>query len=447
MEKLKKLQQKNDHNTKALTNGLTRPANYLLPTINGKSSYANLRASTTARTPDLLCFSHLRWDFVYQRPQHLLSRCAKERRVFFVEEPRFSDTAPRFDISRREGGVWVVVPHLPHGLNEEEVEATLQSLLIDELILEQQISEYICWYYTPMALGFTRQLEPLATVFDCMDELSAFKNPPPRLKDREDELLERADVVFTGGFSLYEAKRHRHANIHPFPSSIEVEHFSQARQPLKEPNDQRNIPHPRLGFYGVIDERLDIELLDGLAQARPDWQIIMVGPVVKIDPADLPQHPNIHYLGGKAYQELPAYLSGWDVAMLPFARNESTKFISPTKTPEYLAAGVPVVSTSIRDVIRPYGQQGLVKIADRVEEFVAAAEYLLSDAFNKTAWLRQVEEALMYNSWDRTWARMNHLINAVLTARYTPPVDKRVALTPPSEAMLMPLAAAQVTGD
>jgi UDP-galactopyranose mutase len=447
MEKLKKMQRKMEYANDQAQHTSKRPANYLLSSTDKQMDYKNLHSSVSARTPDVICFSHLRWDFVYQRPQHLLSRCAKDHRVFFFEEPLFGEPAPRLEIRKRDGGVWVVVPHLPHGLSEEEIEAAQQALLIDELILEHNCTEYVLWFYTPMALGFARQLEPLAIIYDCMDELSAFKNPPPKLKDRETELLERADLVFTGGFSLYEAKRHRHSNIHPFPSSIEVEHFLQARQGIQEPADQAAIAHPRLGFYGVIDERMDIELVDGLAKARPDWQIIMVGPVVKIDPADLPKHPNIHYLGGKAYAELPAYLSGWDIAMLPFARNESTQFISPTKTPEYLAAGVPVISTSIRDVIRPYGQQGLVKIADSVEDVVAAADYLLSPSFNRQAWLRQVEEALMYNSWDRTWARMMHLIRSTLAAHFPLPAEELTGLASPTKPLANPLAASQATGD
>jgi glycosyltransferase involved in cell wall biosynthesis len=391
---------------------------------NGLSAAAKLSPTTSfaepemdTYLPDLLCLSHLRWDFVYQRPQHLLSRFARERRVFFLEEPVFGAVAPRLDISQRACGVWVVVPQLPAGLNEAEVGALQQALLQDELMLEHSITDYLLWYYTPMALSFTRHLEPLAVVYDCMDELSAFKNAPATLKQREVELLEMADLVFTGGYSLYEAKCHRHPNVHPFPSSIDTAHFRQARH-LPEPDEQAGLPHPRLGYCGVLDERLNQALIAALADARPQWHFMMVGPIVKIDPAELPQRPNIHYLGGKQYDELPAYLAGWDVALLPFAHNESTRYISPTKTPEYLAAGVPAISTSIRDVVHPWGTDGLVKIADTPQEFIAAAEYLLSDAFNRRLWQRQVDEALAINSWDRTWARMAHLVNSVVQERY-----------------------------
>jgi glycosyltransferase involved in cell wall biosynthesis len=410
-------------------------------------NYFEKKTASLNKVPDLICFSHLRWDFVYQRPQHLLSRCAKDRRVFFVEEPIFAETLPRLEITERDCGVYIVRPLLSDDMNEAESNATLQALLIDELILEHELKEYICWYYTPMAFGFTQHLEPLAVIYDCMDELSAFKNPPKGLREREQELLERADLVFTGGFSLYEAKRHLHPSIYPFPSSIEAAHFRQSRQALNEPDDQADIPHPRLGFYGVVDERFDIELLDGLAKARPDWHFVIVGPVVKIDLASLPRSENIHYLGGKSYQELPAYLSGWDIAMLLFARNESTRFISPTKTPEYLAAGVPTISTSIKDVIRPYGQQGLVKIADTVEEFVTVADNYLSPEFNKKTWLRQVDEALLYNSWDRTWARMLQLINRVLTNQYAESGQTQKQVSPLTGSLLKSVVASQVTGD
>ncbi|MBD2183145.1 glycosyltransferase family 1 protein [Aerosakkonema funiforme] len=372
-----------------------------------KASFAN--------KADLICLSHLRWDFVYQRPQHLLSRCAKERRVFIIEEPIFSsDSSARLDISSRESGVCVVVPHLKEGLSEDAIETALKEMLA-HLFAQAQIREYIFWYYTPMALGFTRHLNPLAIVYDCMDELSAFKGANPILKVREDELFRRADIVFTGGQTLYEAKRDRHPNIYAFPSSIDRTHFAKARNITQEPADQIDIPHPRLGFFGVIDERMDIELLDGIAQACPDWHLVILGPVVKIDPAVLPQYANIHYLGGKSYQELPTYIAGWDVAMLPFARNESTRFISPTKTPEYLAAGKPVVSTSIRDVVRPYGENGLVEIADTVADFVDAIRRVIARNPQESGWLDRVDTFLSQTSWDSTWGRMMQLIEETIS--------------------------------
>lgn len=384
------------------------------------SSPGKVIESSFADTPDLVCLSHLRWNFVYQRPQHLLSRCAKQRRVFFIEEPIFGPhSTARLDISRHKSGVWVVVPHLPEGMSKEAIVAA-QQVLIDELFAEHDLSQYILWYYTPLAMAFTRHLEPLVVVYDCMDELSLFAGAPPALKECEAELFKRADLVFTGGQSLYEVKRNQHPNVYAFPSSIDRGHFAQARNFIEEPADQADIPHPRLGFFGVIDERMDLELLGCIAEARPDWHLVIIGPVVKIDPAILPRHDNIHYLGGKAYQDLPQYIAGWDVALLPFARNESTRFISPTKTPEYLAAGKPVVSTSIRDVVRPYGQLGLVRIADTAAEFVAAAEAAMNENPNESGWLRQVDAFLMQISWDRTWANMMQLVESAISGRKKP---------------------------
>jgi UDP-galactopyranose mutase len=248
-----------------------------------------------------------------------------------------------------------------------------------------------------------------------MDELANFRNAPPRLRKLEAELLRRADLVFTGGRSLYEAKRGQHRSAHCFPSSVDVEHFGQARAAGPDPIDQLGIPAPRLGFFGVIDERMDLELLEAVARARPDWQLVMLGPVVKIDPESLPRLPNIHWLGGKPYKELPRYIAGWDVALLPFARNEATRFISPTKTPEYLAAGKPVVSTSITDVVRPYGEAGLAAIADTPAEFVSAVERVLAE--DGTARQARVDELLAEMSWDRTWFAMQELIDAAITQR------------------------------
>ncbi|HEY0323901.1 MAG TPA: glycosyltransferase family 1 protein [Pyrinomonadaceae bacterium] len=365
--------------------------------------------------PDLVCLSHLRWDFVYQRPQHLLTRFAKQQRVFFIEEPIFTKEPMRLDVSQRDCGVYVVVPHLPEKIQGTKALEELQREMIDLLFADYKIISYLLWYYTPMAMPSTTHLRPLATVYDCMDELSAFKGAPSDLKDREAELFERADLVFTGGKSLYEVKRHQHKNVYAFPSSIDAAHFARARSIMDEPADQIEIPHQRLGFFGVIDERMDIELLDAVAVARPDWNLVLIGPVVKIDPKDLPRRANIHYLGRKSYDELPAYLAHWDVALLPFARNESTRFISPTKTPEYLAAGCPVVSTSIQDVVCPYGERGLVHIADDSSGFVTAIEAAMTE--DAASRMRAVDDFLALNSWDQTWGRMAELIEDVTSAR------------------------------
>ncbi|HEV2123728.1 MAG TPA: glycosyltransferase family 1 protein [Chloroflexota bacterium] len=370
-----------------------------------------------ARSYDLLVLSHLRWDFVFQRPQHLLSRFARAQRVLFFEEPvplPEGELESRLDLSPREDGLTVAVPRLPAGVTGLAADE-IERVLLDRQLAVTGLRRFVVWYYTPMALGFTRHLAPLATVYDCMDELSSFRGAPPEMLLREAELLQRADLVFTGGQSLYEAKRRHHRSVHAFPSSVDVAHFRRARLAHADPDDQVDIPGPRLGFCGVLDERLDTHLVARVAEQRPDWHFVMLGPVAKIDPAELPRLPNVHYLGLKPYAELPAYLAGWDVAMLPFARNEATRFISPTKTPEYLAAGKAVVSTSIRDVVRPYGEQGLVHIADTPDAFVAAVEEALRE--DPASYLERVDAFLADVSWDSTWSNMARLVQAAIETR------------------------------
>ena len=362
----------------------------------------------------LVCFSHLRWDFVFQRPQHLMSRFARSNRVLFWEEPRIVavGSKPRLDVRTcPRFGVIVITPELPADLEPSAERGVLRHLL--DALVGRPETPLVCWYYTPMMLPFSRHLRADCTVYDCMDELANFKDAPVDLVALERELLGEADLVFTGGHSLYEAKRGAHPNIYPFPSSVDVPHFAQARTPGAAPADQAGLPHPRLGFYGVIDERMDLELLTAVADARPEWSLIMVGPVAKIDRADLPRRPNLHYLGAKSYAELPDYLRGWDVALMPFAVNEATRFISPTKTPEYLAAGCPVVSTPITDVARHYGALRAVQIADSAAEFITACAGALAGRSGGD-WLDESDAALAEISWDRTFQQMDGLMTAAI---------------------------------
>jgi glycosyltransferase involved in cell wall biosynthesis len=385
----------------------------------GKTRYAqrpDFEPSFDPQRDTLLCLSHLRWSFVYQRPQHLMSRFARDYNLLFWEEPIVCDEVePWLELRAEEGGVQVLVPRLPQGCTGEAATAAQRALLNARLAeLDVQNERLVLWFYTPMSLAFAGHLRPRVTVYDCMDELSAFHGAPPQLVQRERELLQRADLVFTGGYSIWEAKRELHGNAHPFPSSVDIAHFAAAREAQADPADQAAIGRPRLGFYGVIDERFDIGLLGQVATRRPDWHFVMIGPVVKIDPATLPRQPNIHYLGGKTYDELPQYLAGWDVALMPFALNESTRFISPTKTPEYLAGGRPVVSTPVRDVVRHYGDSGVVLIAGSAEDFVAACERALQLAADRPALLAEADRLLGDMSWDTTQAQMKEKIECVL---------------------------------
>ena len=366
-------------------------------------------AAVPAAKPLLFCLSHLRWDFVWQRPQHLLSRAAVSHRVVVVEEPLFGGSdAARLDISTRPGGIEIAVPRLPEDCGEDEA-ISLQGKLIDAFLAEVGDCERTFWYYTPMAAAYTRPRAEDLVVFDVMDELSAFRGASPTILERERELLARADVVFTGGLSLYEAKCDRHANVHAFPSSIDAAHFATAREARADAGPGSEAVKPvHLGYFGVIDERLDLDLIANAADLRPDWRFTMVGPVVKIDPATLPIRSNIVWAGPRPYKDLPGELAAWDIGLMPFALNEATRFISPTKTPEYLAAGVPVVSTAIVDVVRTYGAAGLVEIVSSATEMVTAAERLL--ARPRDTWLSAVDRHLTQGSWDSTWSGMTRLM-------------------------------------
>ncbi len=366
----------------------------------------------------LLCFSHLRWDFVFQRPQHLMTRLAQFSRVVFWEEAVDSDNGEAHLVFRTDpkSGVIVATPHVPHGMATEQSTSTLRMLL--DRFLADQSGDRVLWYYTPMMLPFTRHASADCIVYDCMDELANFKFAPAELLDLETELFASADLVFTGGHSLYEAKRERHSQVFAFPSSVDTPHFAVARSVKTEPADQLAIPHPRLGFCGVIDERMNLGLVAAIADAHPEWSIVMVGPVVKIGEDELPRRANIHYLGGKSYDELPTYLGGWDVALMPFAINEATRFISPTKTPEYLAAGLQVVSTPITDVVRHYAELAAVSIADGIQEFVSACEDTLARLGSRREWLTECDGFLATMNWSNTVDRMWALIVGQLEQRH-----------------------------
>lgn len=368
--------------------------------------------------PAMVCFSHLRWDFVYQRPQQLMSRFARARRILFVEEPIFEPAAePELRVTPRLGGVSVAVPVLPEGISPREI-IDLQRVMLSRHLSLHLDRRPTFWFQTPMAYGFA-PIELAGTViYDCMDELTAFENAPPALVFNEKQLLSRADLVFTGGHALYDAKQSKHPHVHCFPSGIDTAHFSQARAHRHSAGclpEFAGMPGPRVGFAGVIDERMNLALLAAVADARPLTQFVLVGPVVKIDPHTLPNRENIHYLGMRSYEDLPGLMGEWDVAMMPFAKNDATRFISPTKTPEYLVAGLPVVSTSVRDVVRQYGEPGLVHIADDATAFADAIDVAIGTR-NDPARLRAVDAALQHATWDAIRARMEMLERSLAAA-------------------------------
>ena len=365
----------------------------------------------------LFVFSHLSWDFVYQRPQQLMSRLARHYRIFFIEEPE-----PAGGTEEAAAVGWHATQPLPQltvlrssgivekrGFNERNVPALREKLSE----LRQQHPNGIAWLYTPMAMPLLEVLNPVRVIYDCMDELSAFMNPPAGLLEHERQLLERADLVFTGGPSLYAIKRHLNANVHCFPSSVDVTHFRKAldRKIAYPPHEP--LPQPRLGFFGVLDERLDLALIAAIADARPHWQLVLVGPVVKIDPASLPQRPNICYTGQQPYALLPAFLASWDVCLMPFALNEATRFISPTKSLEYMAAELPVVRTAVKDVVEQHAD--VVTIADTADDFIHCCDRVLAwSAEDRLQQIRRMREKLSLTSWDTTVREMRYLMRCAM---------------------------------
>ena len=358
----------------------------------------------------LIVFSHLRWDFVYQRPQHLMSRLARHYRIFFIEEPDPADEVETVDwqSSQPLPQLTVLRPRMPvakRGFDQGDTDVLREKL--DEL--RRQHPAHIAWLYTPMALPLLAALDPAMVIYDCMDELSAFLNPPPRLLEHERALLTLADLVFTGGPSLYASKRGLHDNVHCFPSSVDLAHFRKALDRNIAYAPHESLPKPRLGYFGVIDERLDIELIESIADAHPEWQLVMVGPVAKIEESLLPQRANIHYLGQQPYATLPSFLASWDVCLMPFAINESTRFISPTKSLEYMAAELPVVSTAIRDVVDQHAD--VVAIAHTNADFITCCEAALAmSAAQRQGQIRQMRAKLSRTSWDATAREMQRLM-------------------------------------
>lgn len=357
--------------------------------------------SNSRQQYDMIVFCHLRWQFVYQRPQHIISRLAKEMKILMVEEP---------------------IGFEPEEINTASVQKVSENLHILQPKVHRIediasiLPKYVCnsdinlgWFYSPSFVPLLEVFTFNTVVYDCMDELSLFKGAPQHLIDQEKYLLANADIVFTGGKSLYESKSKLHYNVHCFPSSVDELHFAQARNGIAVPEDIAEIKWPIVGYFGVIDERIDLDLIRESARQLPDVSFVMIGPLAKIEELDLPRAQNIHYLGMKSYNELPGYLKAFDIAMMPFALNEATKFISPTKTLEYMAAGKPIISTKIKDVERDYSH--CVRLIDDTETFCQGITQIKSEQSERT---KHYTEILKNTSWDATVSKMQTLIKKLV---------------------------------
>ncbi len=377
----------------------------------------------------IVVISHLRWGFVWQRPQQFLSRFARKHRVLFIEEPMFDlpeGQTPRYDLHRVMPNVVVSCPHLPRSWNENpQLPDKLREFArsaINDMNEDGAFDRPLLWYYSPMDASWSLgAIENRGVVYDSMDELSQFTGAPKELVANERRLMEHADIVFAGGYELWLSKKQRHDNAHFFGCGVEYDHFAQAQeQTTAVPADIDFMSRPILGWFGVIDERLDYALIEEMARKRPAWSFAMVGPVVKVDPNHLPHAPNLFWLGGRDYQVLPSYCRAFDVCMMPFALNKATEFINPTKVLEYFATGRPVISTPVKDVVRQY--EGLVHIVANADEFLATAERCLQQPDPQ-----RIEKCLQRaraGSWDATVEKMQRLIGEAIRPQNRPSAKK-----------------------
>jgi len=411
---------------------------------NGKQS----RGNRVANFP-IIVHCHLSWDWVWQRPQQFLSRFSARHRVLFVEMQPPTDrlNEPQAEIKATDfPGLTVLQLRFPAARwsDGEYVDRERRRLVKDALAgpLAGQFDDPVQWFYDPMAApSFAGYMKERAIVYDCMDELSKFKGAPPELIERERQLLAAADVVFTGGRKMYESKRRYNPNCHFYGCGVDVEHFAKARLAATEmPTDLAGIPAPRLGYFGVVDERLDYELLDMLAAKNPQWNIVIVGPVAKVDPTAFPRHKNLHWLGGRPYSILPNYVKGFEACLMPFARNESTEYINPTKALEYMAAGRPIVSTAVPDVVTNFGD--VVAIAQTPLAF----EELCLKAVNapQFARIRKGLKMAKQNTWESIVEKMEAHIQDALQRNGVEPVSEKVLRrgVTTSEDILVPVPAA-----
>ena len=380
----------------------------------------------------LIVFSHLRWDCAWRRPQHLMSRLSRRWQVVFIEEPVPGSPRAELEVFEPMPGVQVWRPHVPgdaNGFHDDHLPVLRQ--LLSAGVRERSVSNYWLWFYTPMALPLAADLRPRGIVYDCMEELALLADAPRQLAQRENALFKKADMVFAGGPGIYKAKRSRHPDVHCFPSSVDAQHFAQqaGEHPL-----HHDIPRPRLGYCGAIDGRVNLSLVDAIAKARPEWNIVMVGELALGVSDKLPRRDNIHWLGRQSYADLPRFIQGWDVCLLPYALNDATRLISPAKTLEYMACGKPAVSTSIRDVVEPYGH--VVRVADTPEGFVADIEMLLARSQEEQqAHARELATIVARTSWDGTAnsmaqliAQVDELAESAHAVTPQPAVDERLAV-------------------
>jgi UDP-galactopyranose mutase len=352
--------------------------------------------------------SHLRHDGVWQRPHHVLARLGLRVPVLYVEEQLGSgddhdtlEPLKAFDVLRP-------LRRAPAPGIDGATLAAVRAWCGRRRPL--------VWLYSPMLLALADAFDTAPLVYDCMDDLAAFAFAPPEMRAREAELLARAGVVFAGGRSLFARRAGQARHLVLAPSGVEFERFAQAAAGPPHPA-LAGLSRPVFGYFGVLDERIDLATVAALGDTI--GTTVMIGPVAKIDSASLPRGPRLRYPGQVDYGELPRFLAGFDVAIMPFALNAATASISPTKTPEYLAGARPVVSTPIADVIADYGTA--VRFAATPSEFAEACaeEARAPDRERVARGLLLARHA----GWDAVVERMLTALRTLLGAEVVDPLQ------------------------
>jgi glycosyltransferase involved in cell wall biosynthesis len=400
-----------------------------------KASNGHSRAKKTFRNDyPIIVHSHLCWDWVWQRPQQFISRLSQRHKILFVETvapaPDLARPLARYRTAQNFPNVTILTLQFPtwRWSNGKYVDGERRRI-VQEFIagpVAGQFEDPVQWFYDPMAVpAFAGRMSEVLTVYDCMDELSKFRCAPPEIIEREAELLARADVVFTGGRKLFEAKSEHNENCHFYGCGVDCEHFGKAlAEETTVPEDLGAIMSPLsvraalpgrkvLGYFGVVDERMDYELIARLADANREWSVVMIGPTMKVDESTLPKRPNLHWLGQRSYQQLPAYCKGFDVCLMPFALNESTEFINPTKALEYMATGRMIVSTGVPDVIRNFGL--VIKIAKEHDEFIKLCREAVERSEPEA--IKRGSQMARENTWERIVGRMEEHIEEAMKMR------------------------------
>ncbi|HSU55816.1 MAG TPA: glycosyltransferase [Candidatus Dormibacteraeota bacterium] len=405
----------------------TKPSNYLNKSrkpesARRKNKQSSNRQNGASHDYPIIVHSHLCWDWVWQRPQQFVSRLSKRHKILFVEtvapDPALVVPAARFRQVEKYPNTTILTVQFPAWRWGDGAYVDSERRRIVQQFVAGPGSEFenpVQWFYDPMAVpAFAGQMGERLTVYDCMDELSRFRCAPPEMSVREAKLLALADVVFTGGRKLWESKRRHHENCHFYGCGVDVAHFGKALKPETPIATQlESLSKPVLGYFGVVDERLDYDLIARLADANPEWSVAIVGPVLKVEEASLPRRANLHWLGGQPYADLPSFCKGFNICLMPFALNEATEFINPTKALEYMATGRPIISSAVPDVVANFGE--VVHVADDVEEFISLCRKATArpDAERTRRGLAKARE----NTWERIVSELEGHVEEALKTR------------------------------